>query len=225
MYCYFKSMCEVVTLFFHMLLDYMRLMRGVWILSQLEAPIISIFGGSKIGQDHPYAKNAKNIAKGLLDQGYSVITGGGPGIMEAANCTVFRQRGHASQVKSIGIEVEGLGQGINVCADIFIQTRYFFTRKFLLTRYSQGFVVFPGGYGTADELFEIVTLMQTSKLQRFPIVLIGTAYWKSLLAWVENARSEALLLDEDANMLFVTDDLKEAIEHIKNRCQSHLAHQ
>ena len=220
-----RSLYGTIIVFIHIMRDYYRLLGGVWRLSKLDAPIVSVFGGSKIDQDHPYAREARMLSQKLLNAGYSVITGGGPGIMMAANCGLFNSETETSHGISIGVGVEGLSQEVrNQCADIFIVTRYFFTRKYLLTRFSNAFIVFPGGYGTADELFEILTLMQTEKLRRLPVILIGTAYWKPLTEWVEKARTEKLLLEEDAALIFVTDDSDHALRHVEQHCQDHFFH-
>ncbi len=225
MWCYFRALSHTTALFFGSIRGFFRLLGGAWVLSQMEAPIISIFGGSKIDQSHPYAKKATMLAKMLLDHGYSVVTGGGPGIMQAANCGLFKNKNSNTRGKSIGIEVEGLAEKANQCADIFIVTRYFSSRKYLLTHYSNAFVVFPGGYGTADELFEVLTLMQTDNLHRLPVILIGISYWKPLMDWVHLATEQKLLLEEDAKLLFVTDDIDEAVAHVQRHCKDHLFHQ
>ncbi len=224
MYHYLKALLHTTGLFFGSIRDFFRLLSGAWQLSQMEAPIVSIFGGSKLDQNHPYALKAKELAKLLLKHDYSVITGGGPGIMQAANCGLYKNKQKTSKAKSIGIEVEGLSELGNGCSDIYIITRYFSSRKFLLTRYSNAFVVFPGGYGTADELFEVLTLMQTDNLHRLPIILIGISYWKPLIEWVNQATEQKLLLEEDAKLLFVTDSVTETVAHVQKHCKDHISH-
>ena len=214
MLSFFYSMYGIYDLMINLLDDYFRLVRGVWTLSKLRRPVVSVFGGTRLSQDHPFTQHAHKLSNMLLTHQISVITGGGPGIMQAMNCGALDQdpdlRG-----KSVGITVENLSQERQIgCLDELITTRYFFTRKWLLTRYADGFVVFPGGFGTLDELFETLTLMQTGHLERVPVVLINTAYWKPLLEWVEGAQKEGLLLSHDASLLFVTDDLTEAFNHL-----------
>lgn len=214
----------LIKLFVHFTKEFFRLAGGVWTLSKLEKPIVSVFGGSKVEQHHGYALKAATLAAQLIDHDISVITGGGPGIMQAANCGAFKHNNGSRKAKSIGISVEGLPQEIrNECADDFIVTHYFFTRKFLLTRYATAFVLFPGGFGTMDELFEILTLMQTHKQPRVPIVLIESRYWQPVIEWCKNAVKEGLLLQKDADLLFVTDDIDEAVKHLHQQCQHVIA--
>jgi len=222
MFQFFKAFCATCVLLGRLLVDYFRLIGGVWTLSILKPPIVSVFGGSKLGQDHEYAQKAHELAQRLIEHNISVITGGGPGIMQAANCGAFEhnKETNKNRGKSIGIGLQGLEQKKgNQCADAFIITRYFFTRKWLLTRYSTAFVVFPGGYGTLDELFEVTTLMQTERLKRVPIVLFKSAYWKPLLEWIEQAKKEGLLLEKDADLIFTTDSVDEAFHHLHQHCE------
>lgn len=211
----------IVELFGRFLREFFRLAGGVWTLSNLEKPIVSVFGGSKVAQEHLYAKKAAELAGKLMAHNISVITGGGPGIMQAANCGAFEYQGSTKRTaKSIGISVTGLPQEArNYCADDYVVTNYFVTRKYLLTRYATAFALFPGGYGTMDELFEILTLMQTNKQPRVPIVLIESRYWQPIIAWCKEAVKEGLLLPEDADLLFVTDDIDEAVKHLHQQCQ------
>ncbi len=212
---FFKSIYAVITLILHMTVEYMRVVYGVWRLSKLKKPVVTVFGGSKIEQGHAYAQQAHQLGKMLIEHDISVITGGGPGIMEAANCGAFNNEIDINKARSVGIGVKGLGlEKKNKCANEYIITKYFFARKFLLTRYSTGFAVFPGGFGTLDELFEITTLMQTGHLERFPVVLIDTVYWTNLILFIRNAEKEGLLLKKDADLIFVTDSLDEAFKHL-----------
>lgn len=190
---------------------------GVWKISKLTPPIVTVFGGSKLDQEHAYAKKANELGKLLVANGISVITGGGPGIMQAANCGAFK---HEGNVRSVGITVESLStETRNQCADEMVVVKHFFARKWLLTRYATAFAVFPGGFGTLDELFEIATLMQVNRLAHIPIVLVGKEYWKPLLAWIDQAVKEGLVLQKDADFLFVTDDIQEAFEHLKEQAK------
>lgn len=221
MLSFFRSLfgsCHIGT---HFLGDFFRVWGGVWKLSKLNDPIVSVFGGSKMAQDHPYAAQAHKLAEMLMSKGISVITGGGPGIMEAANCGAFKQKDR--KARSVGITVHGLAaEQQNPCADDHIATHYFFARKFLLTYRSTAFAIFPGGYGTADELFQVLTLMQTNKLCRGPVVLIDKDFWKPLVEWIETSRKEGLLLQEDADLIFLTDDVNEAFEILQRGCQKTL---
>jgi hypothetical protein len=209
---FIKSCCGQVGLFFHLLASYFRLMKGVWKISYLKPPIVTVFGGSKLSQDHPYTKKAYALAQKLVLNNISVITGGGPGIMEAVNCGAYP---NDTGAKSIGVAIKSLvTEGHNKCADMVV-VKHFFIRKWLLTRYATAFAVFPGGFGTADELFEIATLMQVKRLKNYPIVLIQKDYWKPLLEWIEQGVKEGLILKEDADLIFVTDDLEEAFLCLK----------
>lgn len=215
---FIKSFCGSCKLAGHLLADFFRLIHGVWKLSKLNPPVVSVFGGSKLQQEHSYAVKAGELSKKLMSKGISVITGGGPGIMEAANCGAFNQAERRG--KSIGITVHGLlAEKPNTCIDESIQTHYFFARKHLLTHFATAFAIFPGGYGTMDELFEILTLMQTHKLKRVPVVLFEKKYWQPLIDWVQVAQKEGLLLKEDADLIFITDSVDEAFDHLQHHCQ------
>ncbi len=212
---FFKSLYAVLELMLHVTTEYGRVMYGVWRLSKLKKPIVTVLGGSKIAQGHIYAQQAYQLGKMLIDHDISVITGGGPGIMEAANCGAYGGEYNGTVARSVGIGVKGLeAEYKNKCSNEMIVTKYFFARKFLLTRYATAFVVFPGGLGTMDELFEVTTLMQTGHLKRCPIVLIDAAYWTHLLLFIRNAEKEGLLLKKDADLIFVTDNLDEAFKHL-----------
>ena len=210
---YLDRLYQQVRLFGHLFASYFRMIEGVWKISQLKSPVVTVFGGSKLAQDHPYAKHARAFGQLLAEHGISVITGGGPGIMEAANCGAFKKY---DGVRSVGITVRGLAsEHLNTCADAMVQVNHLFARKWLLTRYANAFVVFPGGFGTLDEFFEILTLMQVNKLAHLPVILFGKAYWKPILDWVAIAVKEGLVLQKDAALIFVTDDDQEAFEYLK----------
>ncbi len=190
---------------------YFRIVRGMWKIEKLAPPRVTVFGGAKVVKGSLHARQAQELGRMLVERGFSVITGGGPGIMEAANCGAYNN--HTIRTHSIGIPVTGVNQEkINQCVDTVIPTSHFFIRKWLLTRSSVAFAVFPGGFGTLDELAEILTLMQTNKLSRFPVVLIDRAYWKHLFEWSENAVKNGLIAKEDLALLRVTDDIQEACD-------------
>lgn len=183
---------------------------GFGALAEL-GPAISVFGSARTKPDDPMYAEAQQIAVQLCDAGYAVITGGGPGAMEAAN------RG-ASECGGVSV---GLGielpheQGMNDWVDLGINFRYFFVRKTMFVKYSQGFVVLPGGFGTMDELFEALTLAQTGKITSFPIVLFGTQYWGGLVDWLRDTMAvDGKISPDDIDMLLVTDDIDEAIAHV-----------
>lgn len=176
-------------------------------------PCVSIFGSARLREDsEPYLTTVK-IAGLLAEKGYGVISGGGPGIMEAANKGAFEAKG-----KSVGLNIELPFEQFHnryIDKDKLLEFKYFFVRKVMFMKYSQGYIVMPGGFGTMDELFEAITLIQTGKIARFPIVLVGSAYWKGLLTWIE----EQLLGNEmispgDLKLYRVVDTAEEAAEHI-----------
>lgn len=200
----------------------LQLLHGVWRISRLPQPVVTIFGGARFTQEDPYAKKAHELAKKLVQNKISVLTGGGPGIMAAANCGALEGLGKTNKVKSIGITVKGLGtkEELNKCAQELITVDYFFTRKWLMVHNALAFAIFPGGFGTLDELGEIVTLMQTKKLPGVPIVLIGVEYWKPFIAWLQSEPlKHGLIAQQDLDMLQVTDDIDEAVEILKERCE------
>lgn len=192
---------------------------AVWKLTSLPRPRVTIFGGSNIKLDHPYALQAMQLSQKLVDHNISVLTGGGPGIMQAANCGAVKST-TLTGVRSMGIGVRGLNEDlINKCVQELVFMNYFFSRKWLLTNYSDAYVIFPGGFGTLDELSEIATLIQTKRLAVEPIVLIGKDFWAPLVQWVETSMREGLLKEEDKNLITVTDDIDEAFRIVKKRCE------
>ncbi len=199
-----------------------QLVFGVWKISKLPHPIVTIFGGSRLGQETIYARQAHELAHKLVERHISVITGGGPGIMQAANCGAFEViKKNNTRARTLGITVSGLGdEKINQCVlDDYIVTDYFFARKWLMINYSVAFAVFPGGFGTLEELSEVLTLMQTKKLPSAPIILIGSAYWRPLLEWLgEYAVRENLVTESEMQLIKVTDDIDLAVELLKHCC-------
>ncbi|MET0712641.1 MAG: TIGR00730 family Rossman fold protein [Jiangellaceae bacterium] len=172
---------------------------------------ISVFGSARTPADDPLYQTAVRLGSALVGAGYGVITGGGPGIMEAANKGATEAGG-----VSVGLGIElPFEQGLNPYVDLGINFRYFFVRKTMFVKYAQGFVVFPGGFGTLDELFEALTLVQTGKVTRFPIVLIGSEYWRGLLVWLQDTvAAEKKIAAVDLDLLTVTDDVDAAIDFI-----------
>jgi uncharacterized protein (TIGR00730 family) len=171
-------------------------------------PAVSIFGSARITTDDPMYEAARQVGEGLARAGFVVITGGGPGVMEAANKGAFE-----AGAESVGANVElPFEQGHNDYVTLPLKFRYFFVRKTMFVKYAVGFIIFPGGYGTLDELFEALTLIQTGKLGAFPIVLFGASYWRGLLDWLtERVAAEHKITDEDLVRLQVTDDPDEAV--------------
>ncbi len=171
-------------------------------------PAVSIFGSARIGEDDPMYAAAEAVGAGLARAGFATITGGGPGIMEAAN----RGAAEAGGV-SVGANIQlPFEQGLNSWVNLPLNFRYFMVRKTMFVKYAEGFVNFPGGYGTLDELFEALTLIQTGKLGTFPVVLFGSAYWQGLLDWIEGTLlAEGKINRADRALLTVTDDPTEAV--------------
>ncbi len=173
-------------------------------------PCITVFGSARITPDHPYYALAHKVGEAIAALGFTVMTGGGPGLMEAANRGA-RQAGG----RSIGCNIElPHEQQPNPYLDRWITVRYFFVRKVLLVKYSHGFVVMPGGIGTLDELFEALTLIQTGKIERFPVVLMGTEYWSPVEALLEQMAEEGTISDSDRQLVLVTDSVEAMQEHI-----------
>ena len=175
-------------------------------------PCVSIFGSARTKPDDKYYQLAENIAKNLSDNGYGVITGGGPGIMEAANKGAYNAGG-----TSVGLNIElPFEQHDNpyIDNDKSIDFDYFFVRKVMFVKYSQGFVVMPGGFGTLDELFEAITLIQTHKIGKFPIILVGKKFWSGLVDWIKETLldSHNNISKEDLNLLNIVDTENEVIE-------------
>jgi uncharacterized protein (TIGR00730 family) len=174
-------------------------------------PAASFFGSARTPADHPEYRLAREAARIAGEAGLAIITGGGPGAMEAAN------RGARDVgALSIGLNIElPFEQGLNPYCDIGLEFHYFFTRKVMFVRYASGFVAFPGGFGTLDETFEALTLIQTGKIRHFPVVLVGTDYWAGLVDWIrERLLAEGKVLAADLDLLCVTDDPLEVRERL-----------
>jgi uncharacterized protein (TIGR00730 family) len=174
-------------------------------------PAVSVFGSARSRPGSQECELAERLGGALARAGYAVITGGGPGVMEAANKGAAEAGG-----LSVGLGIElPFEQGINDWVDVGIDFRYFFARKTMFVKYAQAFVVLPGGFGTMDELFEAVTLVQTRKVTRFPVVLMGAGYWRGLLDWMRDTMAaDGKISPADLELMCVTDDVDEAIRHI-----------
>jgi uncharacterized protein (TIGR00730 family) len=174
---------------------------------------VSVFGSARTPRDHPRYEQARELCRRLGHEGFAIITGGGPGIMEAAN-----RGAREAGVPSVGLGIElPHEQGMNEYVDLALNFHYFFTRKVMFVRYASGFVVFPGGFGTMDELFEAATLRQTGKIRYFPLVLVGSDYWSGLMEWVrESMLGDAYIASEDLEALELCDDLDRVIEIVEN---------
>ena len=166
-------------------------------------PAVSMFGSARIGEGHPYYENTREIAHRLSDAGFSVISGGGPGLMEAANKGAFAGR---SPAVGLNILLPKEQQG-NAYQDVSVNFRYFFARKMMFARFASAYVVLPGGFGTLDELSECLTLVQTGKSRRIPIIMVGRAFWAGLLAWMgDRLVNEGMIAAEDMKLMQVIDE-------------------
>jgi uncharacterized protein (TIGR00730 family) len=174
-------------------------------------PAVTVFGSARTPESHPYYGQARELGRLLAEAGFAVITGGGPGLMEAANRGCQEGGG-----LSVGCNIElPMEQGLNRYVDLGIEFRYFFARKMMFVKYADAFVIFPGGYGTLDELFEALTLIQTKKVQNFPVILLGTPYWQPLIDWIRGTLvGQAAINPEDVDLLRLTDDPAEACQII-----------
>jgi uncharacterized protein (TIGR00730 family) len=177
-------------------------------------PAITVFGSARTKSDDPFYVLARTIGRKLAEAGFAVITGGGPGTMEAAN-RGCREAGGLSVGCNIELPHE---QGMNQYVDLGVEFRYFFARKTMFVKYADGFVILPGGFGTLDELFESLTLIQVGKVRHFPIVLVGRSYWAGLLAWIRDTLMTNGAVDEsDLDLLRLTDDPEEVVAMIQAR--------
>src|SRR3990172_3640132 len=169
-------------------------------------PAVTIFGSSRVEPSSPHYKKCMKVAENLAKRGFAVISGGGPGIMEAANKGAQNANGI-----SVGLNIElPMEQEPNAFQDIRVEFRYFFVRKLMFVKYAVGYIIFPGGFGTMDELFEALTLIQTRKIRGFPVVLVGSAYWKGLIDWLRTtALSHGAISPEDIDLLHGADDPEE----------------
>ena len=179
---------------------------------------IAVFGAARRGTEHSSYALAERLGRRLAEEDFAVITGGGPGVMEAANKGASQAGGI-----SVGLGIElPFESGLNDWVDVGINFRYFFARKTMFVKYSQGFAVLPGGLGTLDEMFEAATLVQTGKVTDFPIVLIGTEYWRGLLDWMRTAQlAEGTIRQEDVDRLVLTDDVEEVVARMVAAREGH----
>lgn len=181
---------------------------GFGALAEL-GPAVTIFGSARTPKTDPLYKAARAVGRKIAQRGVAVITGGGPGVMEAAN------RGAASaNGKSVGLGIElPHEQGLNKYVNLGMDFRYFFVRKTMFVKYSSGAIVFPGGFGTLDEMFEVLTLVQTHKVKRMPLVLVGSEYWQGLFDWLNGPVMDAGMISPlDPDLVHITDDLNEAVD-------------
>jgi uncharacterized protein (TIGR00730 family) len=181
-------------------------------------PCVSIFGSARTKPDNPYYKNAVELSKLCVKNGYGVITGGGPGIMEAGN-----KGAHKSKEGSVGLKIQlPFEAEANKYIDELVDCRYFFTRKVFFLKYSQAFCAMPGGWGTLDELFEVLTLIQTGHMRKVPVVLVGKAYWSGMMDWITETmfKEEGNISEKDFDLFTVVDTPQEAMDYILERLEA-----
>jgi uncharacterized protein (TIGR00730 family) len=184
---------------------------GFEAVDKIDRPAVTIFGSARVRADDPAYANARIVAGRFAELGWAVVTGGGPGVMEAANRGA-QEAGGLSVGFNIELPHEQRGNGY---VDIAMTFRHFYARKTMFVKAAEGFVVFPGGFGTADELFEALTLIQTGKVLHFPVVLFDSGYWEELLQWIRGKLlADRMISPEDLDLLYVTDDVDEAVAHV-----------
>jgi len=193
---------------FHIMAEFVE---GFENLADIE-PAVSIFGSARCQKNDPVYEKAFKLSKLLGKNGFNVITGGGGGVMEAAN-----RGAKEAGAKSIGINIElPFEQKPNPYTNVRLSFRYFFVRKVMFLKYAMAYIIMPGGFGTLDECFEAITLIQTKKVKPFPVILVDSSYWKGLIDWInENMLSSNKILKEDLNIFKVMDDPEEIVEYIK----------
>lgn len=185
---------------------------GVEELHEL-GPAVCIFGSARVKADDPYYKRTEEIAGIMAENGFAVITGGGGGIMEAANKGAAKKKG-----RSVGLNIVlPMEQKPNPFANIKVEFNYFFVRKVMFIKYAMAYIIMPGGFGTLDELFEAVTLIQTKRVKPLPVILFGSAYWGGLVEWIKDQLLDARRISpEDMNIIKVTDDPQEVLRIVQN---------
>ena len=184
----------------------------LWRISRLQKPIITVFGGKRASTDGKYYKQAYELGSMLVKNNMSILTGGGPGIMESALCGAVAQ---GKKDRSLGIGVTGIDVVfVSACGHETIFTHDFAARKEFLIDYSSGFIAFPGGIGTLDEILEVINLIKTNKIKKIPIVLIGTEYWKLFAQWMALAQEHDYIAPEHAHLFHITDDLDYAVNQM-----------
>jgi uncharacterized protein (TIGR00730 family) len=193
---------------------------GFQAVSQIDRPAVSIFGSARVLEGTPTYESARATGRAFSEAGFAVVTGGGPGVMEAANRGCKEAGG-----LSVGFNIElPHEQGLNAWCDIGLTFHHFYARKVMFVKAAEGFVIFPGGFGTQDELWEALTLIQTGKIGNFPVVLFDSDYWAELLDWMRKEMlDDKLISPEDIKLLFLTDDPSEVVELVVSRYNLRLA--
>jgi uncharacterized protein (TIGR00730 family) len=186
-------------------------LQGFEAVARIDRPAVTLFGSARVDEDHPAYEAARAVGHGFAEAGFAVVTGGGPGVMEAANRGA-REGGGLSVGFNIELPHE---QHENPYLDLELTFRHFYTRKTMFVKAAEGFVIFPGGFGTLDELFESLTLIQTGKVMHFPVVLVDSDYWRRLGDWIEGRLlPEKMISPDDLDLLCLTDDPADAVETI-----------
>jgi hypothetical protein len=192
---------------------------GFQTVQQIDRPAVSIFGSARVREGSPTYESARATGRAFAEAGFAVVTGGGPGVMEAANRGCKEAGG-----LSVGFNIELPREQLNGWCDISITFDHFYARKVMFVKAAEGFVIFPGGFGTQDELWEALTLIQTGKIGHFPVVLVDGDYWSELLDWVrEEMLDDGLISPSDAELLMLTDDPQEAVELVVSRYELRVA--
>ncbi len=203
-----------------------QLMRGACMLAKVQMPIVTVFGGREATEDNPYYKQAYDLSSRFVHDGMSVLTGGGPGIMYAANCgarsAIPKKQ---KKLQTLGIAVKGVDEAFeNKCSPL-LWVHYFFIRKWLLIRYALAFVVFPGGLGTADELFDVLNYMKHKRIPPLPVILIGSDYWAPIVDWMKDkALKEGFIKEQYMHFFIVTDSIDEAFSLVKKVSDQYKMH-
>jgi len=207
----FASVEEAADIERHVALIAEEFRQGFEAVASIDRPAATIFGSARVPQDDPAYVAARAVAARFAEKGWAVVTGGGPGVMEAANRGAKEAGG-----LSVGFNIElPHEQRSNAYLDLGLTFRHFYARKTMFVKAAEGFVVFPGGFGTADELFESLTLIQTGKILDFPVVLFNSDYWAELLEWITGELlADRMISPEDLDLLFVTDDIDAAVAHV-----------
>ncbi|MCL5875802.1 MAG: TIGR00730 family Rossman fold protein [Candidatus Dependentiae bacterium] len=214
---FFKRIFAMIVLFFKLTKVAWQIIFGSWKIERIRKPIVTIFGGAHLEEGSRYISLVKQVTERLMDENVSVITGGGSGVMRAASCVVPAP-GKKSTI--LGIGLRNLSEERNECVKEFWILDYLFARKWLMVRYSSGFIAFPGGFGTLDEITEILTLMYTKEIPRVPVVLVGVEFWKDFMVWVQGDAVRAKFIEPSQLELFiVTDDVTTIVEHVVKMCR------